>query len=129
MKNLLIILFIIPIMSFGQDVTSTLYKGIRLDHRENETFIVNKNNVTIEKLDPKTFKPAVVIKAIRASNIKDKELIARILDMLPEKKKYPEMMQMSKSYTAVSNILMKHVHQQLEERLGKKGLKKAKKKK
>jgi hypothetical protein len=132
MKKLLFFLFLtLTIFSWAQTAKGfgPEYNGLKLGKDSLQLFyLVNTNNVILTPLDKLGLDTDEIIKEIRLSTIKDRELIARVIEMHADKnEKMKELLNISKSQPEIALCILKNAEDILSEKYSKKDLRKLKK--
>jgi hypothetical protein len=107
---------------------AALHKGLKFMESENTFFLANKFGYKVSKFDAVTFSTDEIIKLLRDSDIADRELIARVLEMQSKEARIREIVNLAKTYKDFSTTIIDYLHGELETRLGKEQLNQLKEK-
>lgn len=134
MKRLsLILLLFASVFCKAQSLNgnSPEYNGLKLAEGEpGAMYVVNKHNVIILPVDSTTIETNEVIRQIKNSTIKDKLLIARVLELYPDAgRRLKEIKYLSTTYNEIALILLKQAEMKLKSSFSRHQLKKLKNKK
>jgi hypothetical protein len=129
MKKLLFFLFLtLTIFSWAQTAKGfgPEYNGLKLGKDSLQLFyLVKTNNVILTSLDKLGLDTDEIIIEIRRSTIKDRELIARIIEMHADKNdKMKELLNISETQPEIALFILKNAENKLSEKYSKKDLRK-----
>lgn len=87
-----------------------VHNGYQLGYAKPAYYLLNEKKEVVTPLDHSNFDHSSVIREIKKSTMRDKEMIARVIEMQrDEMARYTEIMNLSQTYTEVALIVLKEL--------------------